>query len=262
MIFDFHTHCFPDKIAARAVGKLSFDCGGVIPATDGTYEDLCRLMRESGVDGFAPLSIATNPAQMTNVNNYAASLKSDTVLPFGSIHPDAPNATEELERIKDLGLYGVKLHPEYQGFFVDDEKMKPIYKKLSELELPVIFHSGKDPGFPFPYHCTPERLANALKWLDTPVIAAHWGALQLDEAVIDKLCGLPVYLDTSQGYGIISRYSALRIIETHGTHKLLFASDAPWGTPEEELRFLNTLGLSDGERSDILWNNAMRLLRK
>jgi predicted TIM-barrel fold metal-dependent hydrolase len=262
MIFDIHTHCFPDRIAPRAISKLSFECGGVIPATDGTFEGLKSAMKRGGVDAFAPLSIATSPAQMTNVNNFAASLIEDNVFPFGSIHPDGENALEELERIKELGLFGVKLHPEYQNFFVDDEKMKPIYKKISELSLPLILHCGKDPGFPFPYHCTPERLARALKWLDTPVIASHWGSLQLDEDVIQHLCGLPIYMDTSQGSGFISRYSAMKILEKHGCNKILFASDVPWGTPEDELRFLATLGLSDGEREDILWNNAMSLFGK
>ncbi|MBQ7836363.1 MAG: amidohydrolase [Clostridia bacterium] len=262
MIFDFHTHCFPDRIAARAVGKVAFECGGMIPATDGTFEGLKNAMKEGGVHAFAPLSIATSPAQMTNVNNYSASLIAENVYPFGSIHPDGENAQEELERIKELGLYGVKLHPEYQGFFVDDEKMKPIYKKISELGLPLILHSGKNPGFSAPCHCTPERLAKALKWLDTPVIAAHWGALQLEDEVLTYLCSLPVYFDTSQGSGIIPRNTALKIIEKHGCDKLLFASDTPWGTPEKELRLLNTLGLSDSERADILWNNAMTVLGK
>lgn len=244
------------------MNKLSYESGGIVPETDGTYEGLCRLMKRDGVNGFAVLNIATNPGQMINVNNFAASLKGEGVYSFGSVHPDAENAEEELERIKKMGLFGVKFHPEGQDFFVDDEKMKPIYRKISQLGLPVVFHAGKDPAYHSPFHCTPSRLAKALKWLDVPVIAAHWGALGMEDDVISQLCGLPVYMDTSQGYGIISRYGALKIIEKHGTDKMVFASDAPWGTPQNSVRLLSTLELTDAERADILWNNAMRILNK
>ena len=262
MIIDFHTHVFPERIAEKTIEKLSFVSGGLIPQTNVTLSGLKQLMKKDGIDKSVVLAIATNEKQQTAVNDYIKSCEGEDIIPFGSVYPHAENALEELERIKAMGLKGIKLHPEYQGFFVDDPKMKPIYKAISELSLPLILHSGKDPGFPFPYHCTPERLAKALSWLDTPVIAAHWGALQLDEDTINYLAGLPVYIDTSMGYGIISRYSALKIIEKHGTNKLLFASDTPWGTPQRELRFLDTLGLSDTERRDILWNNAMNIFGK
>lgn len=262
MILDFHTHCFPDKLAERAMATLSYTSGGVRPHTNGTASDLERLMRENGVDAYVVLNIATNAKQMHNVNDFAASLQSENVYAFGSVHPDAPDALDELVRIKEMGLRGVKFHPEYQDFFVDDEKMKPIYKKISELGLIVTFHAGYDPGFKHPFHATPERLARALKWLDTDVIAAHWGSLSMDEDVAKHLFGLPIYLDTGYGSGVISRYSAMRAIEQHGYEKILFASDTPWHAPYMELDLLHTLELGETELNAILWENGMKLLKK
>ena len=91
------------------------------------------------------MNIATKPTQQTVVNNWAASIDDPTIYGFGSVHPDAPDALDELQRIKDLGLYGVKLHPDYQGFLIDDPKMFPIYDAISSLGLPVTFHTAGTP---------------------------------------------------------------------------------------------------------------------
>jgi len=260
MIFDIHTHAFPQKIAGAAMSQLSYRSGGLEPSYDGTFEGLCSFMSTQDVDGFALQSIATNPHQMKKVNDFAASCIRKNVFPFGSVHPDAPDALEELERIKEMGLRGIKLHPDYQGFFVDSEKMFPIYKKASELSLVILFHAGYDFGFPAPYHCMPENLARALSHIDAPVIAAHWGGISCGEAVIRHLCGLPLYFDTSFGYGTKPRAEAMEILERHGTDRMLFGSDSPWHTPAMELKLLSTLELSESELSDITWNNAKKLL--
>ncbi len=262
MILDFHTHAFPDKIAQKAMDSLSFASGGVRPRTDGTAEGLRQHMKENGVDAYVVLSIATNPKQMQKVNDFAASLKADNVFPFGSVHPDAPDALDELQRIKELGLRGIKLHPEYQQFYVDDEKMKPIYKEISRLGLAVTFHAGFDPGFIAPFHATPERIARAMKWLDTDVIAAHWGSLGMEEEVRKYLFGLPIYLDMAHGSSCITRMGAERCVREHGVDKILFASDTPWHSPYQELDLLCTLGLSESEKQAILWDNGMRILNK
>lgn len=260
MIFDIHTHAFPTKIAAKAINALSFKAGGLEPSYDGTFEGLSALMEKEGVDGFSVQNIATNPAQMKKVNDFASQCVRKNVFPFGSVHPDAPDALEELERIKEMGLKGIKLHPDYQCFFVDEEKMIPIYKKAAQLGLIILFHAGYDFGFSAPYHCMPTTLSKALKYIDTPVIAAHWGGLCAGNEVIEKLCSLPLYFDTSFGYGTKPREEALRIIEKHGTDRILFGSDSPWHTPSMEMKLLNTLELSESELEDITYNNAKNLL--
>lgn len=262
MLIDFHTHAFPERIASRAVTGLAAGSGGLIPQTDGTLNSLKEEMNKDGVDISVVLSIATNPKQQTNVNNFAIEINRDErVIAFGSIHPDAPDALEELERIKEAGLKGVKLHPEYQCFFVDDEKMKPIYKKISELGLITMLHAGQDIGFGPPYHNLPHQLLGALKWLDAPVVAAHWGGYCCGPEVIEKLCGENLYFDLSFGYGCIPKPTAQAIIDRHGPDKLLFGSDMPWHRPEWELRLINSLDISPEDKEKILWKNAAKLLK-
>lgn len=261
MIIDFHTHCFPDKIADSAIKKLAYVAGGLIPQHDGTLSGLKELNRRTGIDCSVVLNIATNPKQMTNVNNFAAEMnKEEGIIAFGSVHPDAPDALEELERIKEMGLKGVKFHPESQQFFTDDPKMKPIYRKISELGLIVSFHAGRDYSFPAPYHNMPENMVGALKMLDCPVIAAHFGGVGGLDETTDKLCGLPLYFDTAFGYAQFAREEIMRFIDRHGADRILFGTDAPWMNAEMIKSFLGSLELSEEEMEMIKHKNAEKLL--
>ena len=263
MLIDFHTHCFPDKLAPRALESLSFSSGGLKPHTDATLSGIRKNMAEESVDASVVLSIATNAAQQKNVNDFAASINNEKdIFSFGSVFPDSHDVLDELERIKELGLKGVKLHPEYQGFFTDDEKMKPIYKKISSLGLITVFHAGWDFGYKPPYHNMPDNLLGALKWFDSPVVAAHWGGVCCGDEVIEKLCGLDVYFDTAFGYGTMPKYVPEKIIEKHGCDKILFGTDSPWQVASMEMNVLDTLGLTNEEKDKILYKNALKLLNK
>lgn len=261
MLIDFHTHAFPEKIAERAMLNLSFASGGLIPQHDGTIEGLRSEMKKDGVVISVVLGIATNPAQQTNVNNFAAELNNDeSLIALGSVHPEAPDALEELERIKALGLKGVKLHPEYQDFFVDEERMKPIYRKISELGLMTVFHAGYDYGYNEPFRCMPDALARALKWFDSPVVAAHWGGAGCGKEVIKHLCGSDVWFDTSFGYGNMPKSFAQEIMDKHTPDRFLFGSDMPWHRPNWEKRLIETLDISKSDKEKIYFKNAVKLL--
>lgn len=262
MLIDFHTHAFPEKLAPRAIAKLAYDSGGLCPQTDGTVASLTEQMAVDGVDLSVVHSIATNPHQMKKVNDFAMEIDRDPrIVAFGSVHPDAPDALEELERLAAAGIRGIKLHPEYQSFYADDPKMVPIYRKISQLGLVTLFHAGHDYGFPPPYHAMPEHLKNALRWFDTPVVAAHWGGFGCCFEVLEKLCGENIWFDLSFGYCNMPRATAQAIVDRHGPDKLVFASDMPWHRPAWEKRLLDTLDLSPEDREKIDCGNAQRLLK-
>lgn len=262
MIIDFHTHCFPEKIAERAIDKLSVASGGLFPHTDGTLSGLKGLMREQGTDKAVVLNIATNARQQKSVNDFAADINNNSdIFAFGSVFPYSEDVMDELERIKELGLKGVKFHPDYQGFDVDDIKMKPIYKKISELGLITVFHAGEDYGFAPPYGATPEKMSRALEWFSSPVIAAHWGGVGSGKEVINLLCGREIYFDTSFGYGTMAKYYAEKIVEKHGADKLVFGTDTPWHTKNMEMRLLDSLGISGEDMEKITHRNAEKILR-
>lgn len=260
MIIDFHTHAFPEKIAKPTIEKLSYTAGGLIPQTDGTIDGLKAVMKRDGTDKSVVLAIATNEKQQKAVNDFIKSQESDNIIPFGSVYPWAEDALDELERIKAMGMKGIKFHPEYQNFYVDDEKIKPLYKKASQLGFIILFHAGEDIGFPAPYHATPERLRKAAKWIDSPMVCAHWGGANMGEEVMKHLCDIPVYFDTAFGYASMPKPRAQRILDKKGVDWFLFGSDCPWHAPNWDMGMLETLGLSSEEKEKIYHLNAEMLL--
>lgn len=262
MIIDFHVHAFPDALAAKALPLLSKCSGGVKPNYDATISGLESYLAKNNVDYAVVLNIATNPHQEKKVNDFAISLlEKKNIIPFGSVHPDSPNALSELERLAKAGIRGIKLHPDYQHFFVDDEKMFPIYKKIAELGFITVFHAGVDIGYPKPVHCTPERLLRVLDLFDdAPVVAAHFGGWLLWDSVLEDLCGTKVYLDTAFSSGKMPPDYAKELIKAHSADKVLLGSDMPWSDTLDEVRFVQSLDLSAEDEEKILSNNAKRLL--
>lgn len=262
MIIDFHAHAFPGKIANFAIDKLSPLCGNVSPTHNGTVQSLISNMKKDGCDKAVVLNIATNATQQTNVNDFAISLlRYDEIIPFGSVHPDNKDALKELERLKEFGVKGVKFHPDYQGYFVDDKSMHPIYKKISELGLVTVFHAGVDIGKPSPIHCTPDRLLSVLPlFKGAPVVAAHMGGYMLWRDVIKNLMNEDIYFDTSYSFSKMPPLWANEMIDKHGEDRFLFGTDAPWSSVSNELKFINSLNLSSNTKDKILYKNAKKLL--
>ena len=260
MIIDFHAHAFNDKIVQRAMQTLVKNSGGVLPHTDGSISDLIRKQKEAGIDFSVVLNIATKPSQQKVINDWAQEKNHGSIISFGSIHPFAEDALEELERIKARGLKGIKLHPDYQDFFVDDDRMLKIYDKISELGLIVVFHSGIDIGYNEPTRCTPKRLAAVLPQIKSPVVAAHFGGYLMWYDVEEYLVGKNLYLDTSFSYSRIPPKQAQRIVKNHGADRVLYGTDSPWSGMQEEIRLIQHIGLSEEEQQLILGKNAQRLL--
>lgn len=265
MIIDFHTHTFPDKVAPKAIGKLAA-IAGIEPFTDGTVGDTLASQERTGVDICVCLNIATNPGQEHTINNTAASICKEypnRLIAFGSVHPDSPDAMEELAHIKELGIPGVKMHPDYQGFMADEERLDPIYDRISELGLPLVLHAGWDCYSPNLIHCPPERSASvARKFPKLKLVLAHFGGLKQWDQVLEHLAGLPnVYFDTAMAATYqLSEELAMKILNRHPAENILLGSDCPWEDPRASVRWVQALPLSESRKEAILSGNACRLL--
>ncbi|MDP4093020.1 MAG: amidohydrolase family protein [Bacillota bacterium] len=260
MIIDFHVHCFPDALAPKAVQLLA-KRAGTPPRLNGMVGDIKSSMNKAGVDYSVILPIATKPEQTKTINNWAAQIQGEKIVSFGSIHPDYLNWKDELKKIKELGLKGIKFHPDYQDFFVDDRKMYPIYEEAFKRDLVVIFHAGVDIGLPAPYHCEPEMLKKILKDLKGGrIVAAHMGGHSYWDDVEKYLVGEDIYFDTAYSIKVIETDQTLRIIRGHGSDKILFATDSPWTDQKEEIERMKGFGLTEKEYNSIMGDNARKLL--
>lgn len=255
-ILDFHTHAYPLKVAYKSVDYLNnyykLTCKG-----DGTIEDLLKSAKDGGVPYLLVHAVATKARQVENVNTWISQHISDHVFGFGTIHPDYPEIKKELARIKSLGLLGLKLHPDFQGYFVDDKSMDIVYSTI-EGKMPVLIHTGdKNTDF-----SSPRRLANVLdRFPNLTVIAAHFGGYSEWSEGEKYIIGRNCYIDTSSSLFALSPEKAVELIRRHGVDKVLFGTDYPLTRHKEELKRFNALDLTEEERQKILFENAKKILK-
>lgn len=275
MIIDFHTHAFPDKLAPGALAHLTDNArayahvyGPARPHTDATLDGLLASSRQSGIDISLLLPIATSAKPSHTINDFAAAAdKREGLRSFGSVHPESPAWREELERVAELGLRGIKLHPEYQGFFVDDPACIAVVNAAAQLGLWVVFHAGADIGMPPPIHCTPQRVVRLRQAApDAKILLAHLGGYWIWEDVLPLIPEMGAAVDTSFCIGGHPDKHALfaAIIRGVGTDSVFFGTDSPWDGQAESLAatrtFLAQQHFSEAETAAILGGNAARVL--
>ena len=146
-IIDFHAHAFPDELAPRAMKKLLAEAPGVNAFLDGTINALQTSMKQNGISHSVVCCIATTPEQFTPIFNWCRKAQTDRVIMFPSIHPADTKWKERIALIKDSGFKGVKFHPYYQDFRLDEDGMLPIYEGLARNDLMVAVHTGYDISF-------------------------------------------------------------------------------------------------------------------
>lgn len=269
MLIDFHTHIFPPQIAPKTIEILQNNVVKVShrqakAVIGATVDDLKESMAKHNVDYSVVLPIATNPRQHTTINNYAQEVnKIQGIFSFGSLHPMQEDWEETLEDIKAKGLLGIKLHPEYQGCYIDGEETVRILKKCEELNLITVLHTGKDQGVMPPVHCPPERLRRVIDYEVSGklIIAGHLGGWCMWDDVEKYLVGTPVMLDTAYISGYLGTEQFARIVKNHGSEKILFATDSPWECVSDTKKYIDEASLTDEEKANIFYKNAKKLLK-
>jgi len=261
MIVDFHTHCFPDALAARVVPMLAAEAD-IKAYCSGTVSDLVASMARTSVDYSVMLQIATKPSQNHTVNTWAIERNEPGIIAFGSVHPLGEDWKSELDRLAAAGIKGIKFHPEYQQFYVDADFMLPIYEHIKKLGLIVVFHAGVDVGVPPPVHGTPRHFANILDLLpEGRTVLAHMGGWKSWDDVENLLVGSHLLFDTSYCSEFMSAEQIRRMINKHGAQKFLMGSDSPWADQKTAIDAIKQLDLPDADKTAILGGSAARLLR-
>lgn len=254
-IIDFHAHAFPEAIAHKAVNHIG-NHYTIQMHGKGIIEDLLESADKTGVDYVVIHSTATKETQVKHINDWVASHSTGKLIGFGTLHPDMDDVEGEFERIISLGLKGIKLHPDFQGFNADDPRMDRVYSIIGN-RLPLLIHAG-DENLD---SSSPRRLANVLeKHPYLTMIAAHLGGFKNWKEAMDCLIGKNLYLDTSSAIQYMDKGFASRLIKAHGTKKVVFGTDYPSMYHEIELEAFHKLDLDNQEKEDILYNNAAVIL--
>ena len=264
MYIDIHTHAFHPKIAHKAVDHLnnfySITCSG-----DGTIANLLEREQQAGLEKCVVLCAATAPAQVIPANNYAISLQKEhpeQVIAFGTVHPAYENWEKELGRIKAAGIRGIKLHPDFQSFWLDDPRLLPIFE-AAQKDFVFEIHIG-DRTTPDKNPSCPYKLASIMsQFPDMRVIAAHFGGYRMWSHALEVFSGSTfenLWFDTSSTTPFATPELAHRLLNSFPRERILFGTDWPLYDPVEELQRLQTLGgLSDSEM-EVIMSNASALL--
>ena len=267
MIIDFHTHIFPDKMAQKTIDLLS-QKGGIPPFSDGSVNGLLAEMERAGVDLSITLPVLTNPLHFDGVNRFAAEVNERFVnekrrlISFGGIHPACEDIDKKMKFLKERGFLGVKLHPDYQQTFIDDEGYVKILECAKEYDLIVVTHSGVDGGYrDMPVRCTPERALRLIRAVPhEKLVLAHYGANEMHEEVLERLCDTNVYFDTAYVLRFIDEKFFKKILEKHGADRILFATDSPWSSIKQDVEILKSFSLDPNTEEKIFSENAKTLL--
>lgn len=276
MIIDIHTHTFPEKIADNAIAHMENNIVKgqgveVKCARVPTFQGLSESTKRAGMDLSIVCPVATNERQPEKINRLAAQMneksKETRVFSFGAIHPYCKNYKEIIDDIVAMDLKGIKLHPDYQNTFFDDERYIRIVDYAANKGLGIIVHAGEDVGLPTPIHCTPDMILNLWKHIQPEkLILAHMGGWRLWDEVEEKLIGLPLYLDTavvlSSKFPVkLSVEQFRRMVRKHGTQRILYGTDSPWYEQSQALKDFYSAKLEKDEEKLILGDNANRLFR-
>ncbi len=283
MIVDVHVHAFPDKVAEKAIETLSATYG-VQCFSDGKISSLISNMRFHNIDVSVIQPVSTDPKQVISINTWIAGLnknevkENNTIIGFGTIHPKFDGYKEEIHRMKEIGIKGVKFQPSFQEFYPDDEKMFPIYEELIKANMIIFFHAGDEIQPANIIYSTPQRLARMLDAMSrtidlynyrvkntqfnenpSKIVAAHLGGYRMWDDVEKYLVGREIYFDISYVFGHIELSRAVKIMRTHGLNKILYGSDFPFARQEKDVGIVKGLDISQEDKENILSGNFLSL---
>ncbi|WP_320170207.1 amidohydrolase family protein [Maridesulfovibrio sp.] len=248
MYYDVHTHAFHPKIADKVLEQLHGHYGIEIVG-NGRTDDLLQRATRAGIDRVIVHTAATTPDQVIPANNWSLELAAsdERIITFGTMHPDYKDPEKEFERLERHGIKGLKFHPDFQGFFMDEPKF---YRLLEMVQgrFVVMFHVG-DKLPPEKNPSCPIKLRKILEnFPKLTCIAAHMGGYCHWQWASEQLAGYNVYMDTSSAIPFMDKQVLREIMNKHPRERILFGSDYPLFDPGQTMKDLQqALNLKDSE---------------
>ncbi len=262
-VFDAHTHAFPDSVAPAAMKSLVAEAlwFPIKNYHDGTISGLLASMDRAGVERAIMCGVATRPSQVPKITDWCASVASQRIIPFASIHPDFDDVEQEAERIATLRIPGLKFHPQYMNCAIDDPRTIRIAKAAAKAGLAMSFHCGYDLGFAKDELARPPAPAPSTR--PCPICAswpATWAAGNAGRrSSISSSAGPSISRQASPSASAHSPCWS-SILEKHPREHILFGTDSPWADQSAEIEAFLKLPLSDEFRRAAMWTNAHRYL--
>ncbi|VVB71632.1 Amidohydrolase [uncultured archaeon] len=233
-----------------------------MPGT-GAPEDLRLRMNRSGIARSVLLPLAKGCEDFPGLNDWVLSVSGDGLIAFGAVHPFMSNLEQELDRLAEAGVRGIKMMPLLQEFYPDDPRMERFYEAVIDRKMLLVTHAGRDPLNRPEVYGTPERFARTIEcYPELNLELAHLGGLRMWDDVRKYI--LPargrVCFDTAYVSFYMGPLEMIEMIEDIGPERILFGSDYPWEDPGRAAQIIIGLGFSEADNEAILWRNAARIL--
>ncbi len=260
-IIDIHTHAFPDKIVKNTIEYLQGEAD-VKAALDGTLNGLLGSMEKAGIGLSVLCSVATKVSQFDSIIKWSKEAASEKIISFPSVHPDDPELLRKVDIIYNKGFKGIKLHPYYQNFAINEKRLFPFYKRIEEYGLIIMFHTGFDIAFEKYRIADPEKIIDLKEHFpDLKFIASHIGAWEDWDEVKKYIIGKDIYIDLAYSLNNPALTNAKDLLLSHPKEYILFGSDSPWASQSKTIELVKKLGLGEEIENHIFYKNAERLLK-
>ena len=272
-LIDFHTHNFPDALAPRAIESMVHKLrGALLPVGDGTIATQLRDMDAAGVSKAVVCPVATKATQFRVILDRAKAVRdgefgeeaATRLVQLCSVHPADRDYEAHLKEVAAAGFKGIKLHPYYQDFRLDDPRVFPYFAALRDAGLFVIAHCGIDLGFTdVPMSCGPAQIATLLRAVpDLTFVAAHLGGCGGNPPhATDALLEFPkCHLDTAVVCCCDDDPESQRVMSEWPADRLLFATDYFWRDETHIADWVRRFRPQPEDAAKIFCENAQRLL--
>lgn len=261
MIIDAHAHIYPENIAAKASAGVGGFYGGAPMQFDGTASTLLQAGERAGISRYLVQSVATKPHQVQTINRFIAAAVQQhpqAFIGFATLHPDCEDIPALIQEAQQLGLVGIKLHPDFQRFLADSDAAMQIYAAIAG-KMPLLIHAG-DYRTQF---SKPQRLVRVMEaFPELDMIAAHFGGWSEWGSYAPQLAKHGVYVDTSSSLYAMTPIRIREMIDIFGADHVFLGSDYPMFDIADEIKMLEQVPMTQEERAGIYSGNLLRLLAK
>lgn len=258
-LFDIHTHVYPDNIAQKATDSVKqfYKIGGA--DMNGTVDMLLTQGQKAGITGYLILPVAIRPDRVQGINDFI--LQQTRLHPefvgFGTVHAAMEDLTDEVHRIMDMGLRGIKIHPDSQRFHIDDPRLYPMYEAI-EGRIPIMLHMG-DQRYDYSHPVKLRKILDQFPRLQA--VAAHFGGYSMYETAYDLLHDTECIFDVSSSLMYMPKGQPEKFINLYGAERMAYGTDYPLWDPVEEVARFQQLKLTDDQFEQIAWKTAHRFLK-
>jgi len=275
MVVDVHVHP-PTEEFIKALGPLFEPTIKYFRADFKVknFKEFAEDLRSQGITKAFLLPLTSSIKSLGRITNeHIAEICNsdpDLFIGFASFDLKGDFVSELKYAINNLGLKGIKIHPQLQLIRPDDEKISKVFEIADENKLPVIIHTGitgigagvkGGGGLPLELG-KPIYIDNlAIKYPNVNFIIAHFGWPWYEEALAVAYHKGNVFIDISGWSPKYIPQIVIKYMDSLLQDKFLFGSDYPMLKPSRILNELKMLNLKNETLNKILYENAKKIVK-